>query len=444
MNRFFVGICVVILSFSISGCFVVPNQFTGLAPGPWRAVLKLELNPVTPNPKGEPLPEKLNMEFEEVASGELPFVFEVVYDSPEQFHLEIINGDERIRADHIAIGRNRATAKDTIFIDFPVYDSYIQAIYEENIMEGQWVVRNRENYSIPFVAKHGQDHRFTQLKKEPILDLSGKWETTFEIDTDAPYKAIGEFQQDGNHLKGTFLTETGDYRFLEGTVQENKLYLSVFDGAHAFLFEAKIRPDSTLIGSFRSGKHYKCIWEARRNDDFELTDANSLTYLNEGYEKVAFSFENENGQLVSLEDDRYQGKICIVQIFGTWCPNCREETKFLKEYMDANPTYDIEVIALAFEKRKSKEEAFKAIQRFKENLGVNYEILYAGYYDKTQAAKSLPMLNHILSYPTMIIMDKKGDIRRIHTGFSGAATSKYAAFKEDFDQFIQQLAQETI
>lgn len=351
-------IAILFIGLAISSCLVVQNQFLGLAPGPWRAVLKLEFVPVTPNPKGKPLPEKLNLEFEEVSKGELPFTFEVVYKegSQEDFHIEFINGEERIIVDDIIVGRDLKTAKDTILIDFPVYDSYIKAIYEENIMEGEWIVRNRDNYSIPFVARHGQNHRFTTLRKEPKLDLTGKWETTFEIGTEDEYKAIGEFQQNGNKLTGTFLTETGDYRFLEGTVQENKIYLSVFDGSHAFLFEAKITEEETLIGSFRSGTHYRTTWEAKRNPDFKLKDEGELTFLNEGYDKVNFSFPNTKGEMVSLDDDRYRGKVKIVNIFGTWCPNCRDEAKFLKEYLDAHPNHDLEVVSLAFEKGKQKKK----------------------------------------------------------------------------------------
>ncbi|MDX1665960.1 MAG: TlpA disulfide reductase family protein, partial [Saprospiraceae bacterium] len=311
---------------------------------------------------GKPLPEKVNYQFEEVSGGELPFNFEVIYDTDSTFHIEIINGEERIRVDDIHMGRDRSTAKDTILINFPVYDSYIRGIYEEGIIEGEWVVTNRDNYSIPFVARHGRDHRFTQLKKEPVMDLSGKWEATFEIERESPFKAIGDFEQNGNHLTGTFLTETGDYRFLEGTVQEDKLYLSVFDGAHAFLFEAKIREDSSLIGSFRSGKHYKTLWEAVPNEAFSLRDPYTLTYLKEGYDRFGFSFPDTEGQTVSLDDPPYQDKVVIVQITASWCPNCRDETRFLVEYLQENTHPDLEVIALAFEKHRDREKAMRAVR----------------------------------------------------------------------------------
>lgn len=432
-----------LLLLGTTGCIVIENTFSGLPPGPWRGVLKLEPNPIKPNPKGEPLPEKLNLEFEEVLQGELPFNFEVIYDNDTTFHIEIINGSERIKVDDITIGLDRATAKDTIIINFPVFDSYIKAIYEEQIMEGYWIVNNRgKDYAIPFVAQHGENYRFTRLRKTPVMDLSGKWEATFELDTDSPFKAIGEFVQNGNELSGTFRTETGDYRFLQGTIQDNKAYLSCFDGSHAFLFEAKILPDSTLIGSFRSGKHYRTTWEARRNPDFELTDPNELTFLKEGYEQMAFSFENTEGQIISLDDERYQNKVVILQIFGTWCPNCRDETLFLQEYLKNSPNPELEIITLAFEKYREKEKAMEAIRRFRSAFDINYEVLLAGYYQKAEAAQALPMLNHILSYPTLVFIDKSGQVRQIHTGFNGPATSKYDAFKKEFTTLVSQLLAE--
>jgi len=147
-----------------------------------------------------------------------------------------MNGEERIKVSDIEIGRNKENNKDTFLIEFPIYESYLKGYYNERIIEGEWVVTTKKNYALPFVAKYGKNYRFTQLKQKPVMDLTGNWEVQFE-DENGPYAGVGEFKQDGNELRGTFRTETGDYRFLEGTVQKDKLYLSVFDGAHAFLFE---------------------------------------------------------------------------------------------------------------------------------------------------------------------------------------------------------------
>ncbi|MFQ5448897.1 MAG: TlpA family protein disulfide reductase, partial [Saprospiraceae bacterium] len=280
MNKRLIPILFLSLAWA-GGCLVMSSPFSKLPPGQWRAVLKLQPNFITPNPDAKPLPEKVGMKFDDVQSGELPFNFEVIYDNDTTFHIVIQNGSERIEvpSSNIAFGRNKERARDTIRIDFPVYESYIRGDFAGNVIEGSWVVATRENYAIPFVAHHGKAFRFTPLAKPPEADLSGRWKVTFGLEENDPYPAVGEFRQEGNHLTGTFMTETGDYRFLEGTVQGDKMFLSTFDGSHAFLFEAKILKDDLLTGAFYSGKHYRTTWEAVRDDNFTLTNPDSLTFL---------------------------------------------------------------------------------------------------------------------------------------------------------------------
>lgn len=443
MNRLLLFSLLVLLMWS--GCFSFDNTFTKVPPGPYRAVLKLEYNPVVPNPKGAPIPEKLNLEFEEVTAGELPFQMEIAYDSDTTFYIDIINGSERIRvpSDQILFGRSPELARDTFRIDFPVYDSYISGYYEEDILEGVFVVNYRDQYRIPFVAQHGQNHRFTQLRKEPIMDASGEWAVEFgQVGTDDFYRGIAEFQQSGNELLGTFRTETGDYRYLAGTVQVDKLYLSTFDGSHAFLFEAKILPDSTIVGSYRSGQHFRTTWRATRNPGADLRDPSTLTKPLDPGQPLAFTFPNSDGVPVSLSDPAFRGKAKLVQIMGTWCPNCRDETQFLIDYLQQSTTEDLAVIALAFERYRDSSRAIQSIRRYEQQINPPYPVLYAGYYGKEEAKAALPMLDAIRSYPTLLFIDRNDQIQYIHTGFNGPATSTYADFVTDFEQKVGRLLAE--
>jgi thiol-disulfide isomerase/thioredoxin len=431
--------CVSILIGSTTGCLVFDNKYTAIPPGPWRGILKLEFNPVTSNPRGEPLPEKVGLEFEEITEGQLPFNFEVTYVNEDSLFITIQNGEENIVVDDIIWGRDRVTGDDTIRINFPVFDSYIRGKYMGNVIEGEWVVTNRENYRIPFVAYFGKDHRFTELTKAPAADLTGRWATTFGIEGDDPYPAIAEFEQSGNYLTGTFLTETGDYRYLEGTVQGDKVYLSTFDGSHAFLFEAKINSDGSLIGSFRSGSHYRTLWEAERNSEATLRDPDELTYLKEGYDQFQVAFPNSDGEIVDLSEPPYAGKPVLVQILGTWCPNCRDETKFLVDYLADNPDQDVEVVGLAFERHEDPKKAFAAIETMRDKMNVPYPVLLAGPSSKEGAGEALPMLNAVISYPTLLFLDAGHRVQRIHTGFAGPATSEFESFKQTFAESMERL-----
>ena len=149
--------------------------------------------------------------------------------------------------------------------------------------------------------------------------------------------------------------------------------------------------------------------------------------------------------MVSLNDERFKDKVVLVQIMGTWCPNCLDETKFYVEYLKNNPNPNLEFVALAFEYAKTEEKAFAGIERLKNRVGVEYPILLAqiGTSSKTKANEKLPMLNHVLSYPTTIYIDKEGNVRKIHTGFNGPATGqKHEEFKAEFSETLGELLAE--
>ncbi len=425
-----------------TSCFEFSGKYSKLPPGYWRGELSLSPKNITPNPEAKPLPEKVGLKFDEVMEGQLPFVFEVKYTNDSLFYIEIINGEERIKVTDIQYGRDRRTAKDTILINFPEYDSYIHAVCESGVMEGEFVIKSKDNYRIPFTAKHGTNIRFTELKKTPAMDISGAWQTTFDQNTDKPWDAIGVFKQNGNQLTGTFKTETGDFRYLEGTVQDKKLYLSCFDGAHAYLFEAQIEPDSTIQGSFRSGLSEPSLWSAKRNPDFKLKDADSITKTKPGKETVHFNLPNPEGKNISPDNKEYQGKVKIIQVMGSWCPNCKDETKFLTDFLSKADTSKVAVIALSFERYKEVDKANEMLIKYKKALNVPYEIVLGGNSNKTEAGQKLDFLDELRAYPTMLILDKTNKIRKIHTGFSGPATDEFNKFRDEFGTFIEILLKE--
>ena len=366
---------------------------------------------------------------------EIAFVFEV----DEQLNIIIHNAEEKIAVDEVSV------ENDTVTINLPVFDAHIKAqILEDGNLKGYYA-KGPKYIQVPFSATIDNKNRFP-LNSKSKESIAGNWEVTFSPDTEHTYKAKGIFKADAdNKISGTFLTETGDYRYLEGVLTEGKLQLSCFDGAHAFLFDGIINKDSITSGMFYSGNTYKEPWVAVRNNSYELTDPNKLTFLKEGHDKMAFSFPNLNGEMINLDDEQFKNKVIILQIMGSWCPNCLDESKYLSQFYKENKGDDMEILALAFENGKTVEKVTANLKRLKDRIGVEYSILIAqvGSASKKLAAEKLPMLNHILSYPTTIFIDKKGTVRKIHTGFSGPATGeKYIAFKKEFEVFVAELRNE--
>jgi thiol-disulfide isomerase/thioredoxin len=362
----------------------------------------------------------------------LPFLFEVTSATT----LKIFNAEEVIDAENISY------KNDSVFINMSVYEGYIAAKLEGGVLKGSFIKESLERV-VPFKAEKSQE-RFS-IQKEASQNVTGNWEAVFSPKVaEDRYIAKGIFTQTDSKVTGTFRTTTGDYRYLEGVMDGNQMKLSAFDGAHAFLFTATVK-DSSMQGMFYSGNHWKEPFTANRNEAYELPSSNSLTFLKEGYDTVEFSFPDETGKMVSLSDERFKDKVVLVQIMGTWCPNCLDESAYYSEFYKNNKEKDIEIVALAFEYAKTEEKAYRNIKRLKAKTGIDYPILLAqvGTSSKLKANEKLPMLNHVLSYPTTIFIDKKGVVRKIHTGFNGPATgSKYIEFIAEFDGFVKGLLAE--
>jgi peroxiredoxin len=368
---------------------------------------------------------------------ELPFIFEIVNSGEGDFQAVIINGEERLNAGSIII------KNDSIFIPMHVFDSHIAAKFEGNNLKGVWQKNYVEDYEIDFTAEFGLNERFPSAGMNSNSSIDGKFDITFTTQEGKQTPAIGLFSSKSGKLLGTFMTATGDYRYLEGTIQSSKILLSTFDGEHAYLFTAEIEGDQIINGEFWSGKTGYRKWVGSKNNMATLPDPNSLTYLKDGYDKIEFSFPGIDGQIVSPENKKYQNKVLILQIFGTWCPNCMDETKFLAEWYRKNIERGVEIIGLSYEKKDDLEYAKSRILKIKERFNVEYDFAFAGLSDNNKAAETLPMLNHVMSFPTTIFIDKQGRVRKIHTGFNGPGTGKYyAEFIIEFNDFLNILLNE--
>jgi thiol-disulfide isomerase/thioredoxin len=366
---------------------------------------------------------------------ELPFNFQVNHLDPG-LEMIMMNGEELIRLDEPTF------SGDSIRIPMHIFDTQIVAEYCTGSMEGHWVKNYLEDYVIPFSATSGKSFRFTEDPVMPPYDINGRWEVYFLSGSDSSL-AIGVFRQHQTQLEGTFLLTTGDYRYLAGEVEGDSLRLSTFDGEHAYLFKSRIVSQDTMRGIFWSGKTWNQPWMAIRNPAISLPDAESLTFLKPGYDRIDFKLSDMGGRMVSMEDPRFTDKVVIIQLFGTWCPNCMDETRFLSPWYNTNRQRDIEIIAIAFERKDDINYARERITRMKERFNINYEFLFGGRSEKSVAASVLPMLNTVVSFPTMIIIDKKGKVRRIYTGFSGPGTGvQYKKFVEEFDQFMDRILDE--
>ncbi len=373
--------------------------------------------------------------------GDLPFTIHI-RDDGGTLGAVVVNDTEEAPFSSVERQGNR------VVLRFDWYDSEITAELDDTgeNLAGTWRKTVPEGEStLPFNARLGDPRRFlidiAKGPESPVADVSGVWAVELR-DDDGVEAARGELVQTGNHVTGTFLTPTGDYRYLEGTYRLGHLRLSTFDGAHAFLFDARAQEDGSLEGDFWSRDTYHATWTARRAGETEsiLPDAWAVVGLTNDEGAFSFSFPDLDGRMVGLDDPRFAGKPVLVNIFGSWCPNCNDEAPLLAEWHRRYRDRGLEIVGLAYELTGDPERDRRLVRRFADRYGIEYPLLLAGVSDKEAAAATLPDLTAVIAYPTTIFIGRDGRVRKIHTGFSGPGTgSHYQQLVAELEAAIEEL-----
>ncbi|MEJ7586313.1 MAG: TlpA disulfide reductase family protein [Ferruginibacter sp.] len=302
----------------------------------------------------------------------------------------INNAVEKIKVDNIV------AAGDSFVVQMPVFESQFRFILRGDTINGTWIKKGAlKTMVIPFTAARGGKRFIPSGIAEK--NVSGRWAVTFS-GNQGNQLSVAEFVQKGSLLTGTFLNATGDYRYLEGIVTKDTLLLSAFDGSHAFLFKAKIKNDTAIAdGMFYSGATGKEQWTAVKNDKATLPTESVAMYLKPGEERLDFAFKDLDGKLVAINSERFKNKVTIVQLMGTWCPNCMDETVFLNDYYKINKQRGVEVVSLAYEYTTNWERSVSNLKKFKQRFDVRYTILNTevSVVDSLRTEKTIPQVTKI-------------------------------------------------
>jgi thiol-disulfide isomerase/thioredoxin len=360
----------------------------------------------------------------------IPFTLEISkFKNKTRF--DIVNGKERISLQITKDG-------DSVVGRFPELDAYLKFKFNDQGTElrGYWLNLNKKTQTkIPMNA--WQDKNITEMASE-TSNIDGTWKATFSPNSKEPEITVGLFKQNAGLIQGTFLTETGDYRYLAGTVGAGKFSMSTFNGSWAFLVEGVVQNDS-IYGKFYSGTSHQTDWIAVRDPNASLRDPSKLTYVDKD---VDFDFSKVKTLKRKGFDFKKIGKdkVVIYQIMGTWCPNCIDEIQYFKELYQKYHSQGLEIVALSYEVGTNEKSQIKRLKAFKKRLAVPYEVVLAGTSSKEVASAQFPMLNGIMSFPTAVVVDRSGKIVYVHTGFNGPATGDaYVKYVNEMNILIERL-----
>lgn len=392
------------------------EQAGGPRPGDWRAVLTLP-------------------------GGELPFTLRIEEGS-SGLAAVAVNGEEQARFDSVRVEASQ------VVLRFDVYDSELRAELSPDgaLLTGEWWKAGRTR--LPFAATLGDSRRFlpgADAGKGSAPSVAGAWSAVFKRKR-GDESARGEFSQTGERVRGTFLTPTGDHRYLEGDFQDGALRLSAFDGGHAFLYSARQQADGRLEGEFWSGSGAAVPWTARSvasSGHDGLSDAFSQAGLTNPEGRLRFTFPDLEGRPVSLTDERFRGKVVVVNLFGSWCPNCNDEAPLLAGWQRRHRDRGLQIVGLAYEETGDPEADRRSVRVFARHHGLEYPLLLAGLSNREAAAKTLPDFMGLFAFPTTVFIGRDGRVRKIHSGFAGPGTgAHHQKLVAELDALVESLLEE--
>ena len=326
------------------------------------------------------------------------------------------NGDERIQMRRVGEG---------MYV-VPVFRGSWLGQWEEERWVGVWIDSLRPgDYRVPLSISPLIEG--SSVANEP--ELNQTWETS---------EGLLLTQIKGDSIWATISTPTGDYRYLAGKKHHNLLTINTFDGSHLFRFEAELKGDSLVNGTFLSGTHYRTSFSgvlveqpaiswnsARQNTNGSVLDVRGVS---------------SGGDTIQWSNDRLRElgkKGMVLDVMGTWCPNCMDEGRLLTELAPGYP--DVQFVSLAFE-RSTDASILPRLDQFKDELALGWDVLLGGKASKRIAAEVLGLVDTVHSFPTTVFWATDGE-PVVHTGFNGPATGKgYVEERAFFEDQLDRLS----
>ena len=245
-------------------------------------------------------------------------------------------------------------------------------------------------------------------------------------------------RQNGPQVAASILRIDGDTGVLTGVWRDGKFTLSHFSGARAALMEVTPQPDGSLHLRMNGTEYTALRPEAARAKGLPApTDPADHTGVKDPAEVFRFAFTDLNGQTISQDDARLKGKVIVLNVFGSWCPNCHDEAPFLEEMYKKYRARGVEVVGIDFEEPDQLQDPVR-MRAFAKRYGIDYSVLIAG--ETSAVNDKLPQMRNFNAWPTTFFIGKDGRVAHVHAGFpSSASGKKYIEAKQDFTQTVERL-----
>ena len=338
---------------------------------------------------------------------EIPFLVQFS-GSGNSFKAWFFNGDERTVS---TSGNSTAT---TILARFDQYNSRLEVTLSGGALNGTYT-RDGKIYPV-----HAVPFRTPAPPAGPVPDIAGAWvvETGRTTGEQAWQMLI---RQSGAEVSGAVLRVDGDTGALSGRYEDGHFTLSHFSGARPILFVLTPAKDGSLdIVQNNTRKLTAVRLDLARQENLPAPeDPTEHTKLRDPKAPLAFRFPDLAGRMVSSTDARFKGKVVILTVGGSWCPNCHDEAPLLGELYRKYKGQGLEIVELSFEEEDQLKDPTRLRAYIKE-YGIDYTVLLAGTPE--QLAEKIPQAVDLNTFPATFFIGRDGLVKAIHAGFAGKAT----------------------
>jgi thiol-disulfide isomerase/thioredoxin len=369
---------------------------------------------------------------------EIPFRFEIAQNG-SQVQGFFFEGDRKIASSSGSFSGGH------LILEYDILETTLEVTFLDDQFAGTYRFKRSNGQPLLIRAR-----RFVPAPADASSApaISGSWEmrrVPQEVKTASDNQTWNLFlRQSGAEVSGSILRVDGDTGFLIGSWQNGRLVLSHFAGQGPLLFEAKLNADRTLAISLNRGANYIAVSksEARAKGVPDPPDPTRYTSVKDPTVPLRFSFPGLDGKIVSNTDPQFKGKVVLLAIGGSWCPNCQDEASFLVDLYKEFHSQGLEIVGLMFEADADPALARPRVQTFIRRFGIPYPMLLAGTPDDID--KRIPQLVNFGAYPTSIFLGRDGRVRSVHAGFASQATGQeYVRLKGEVRGLVQRLLTES-
>lgn len=325
---------------------------------------------------------------------------------------------------------------DTVTLELADYAASIVALVAGDSMTGSYSnIGSRGPRTIPFRAARGD-----WPAEPPGPALAGRWNAWFITDGRRSPRVL-ELRATRRGLEGTVISNNGDYGLFWGRAEAVSFSMSHFDGSFVYMVSGRLDGD-TLRGLFHAGLRTQTPFEAvRATAAPHLTPPTQVTRADTA--PFRFAFRDLDGRLVTSADERFRGKVVIVDVIGTWCPTCHDAAPAMVRLYQRYRARGLEIVALAYEVSGDTAQDAPLVRRYRDKFAIPFPILLAGISDTRAAGATLPQLTNLTAFPTTIFLGRDGRVRRIHAGFYGPAMGdRQRELEREFEREVERLLNE--